>query len=89
MRPCTAFWLIAIERRRLSCKTRCSDAAACAGSVHVADVDCCFIKGKLEGQKANARTVAHLKTGKLLAGNNMKDFLCAATSFLSLNAFGG
>ncbi|GAQ91121.1 hypothetical protein KFL_007300070 [Klebsormidium nitens] len=46
-----------------ACETRCNAADACVGFVHVADVNCCFLKSKLEGQNANPSCVTHLKTG--------------------------
>ncbi|GAQ91122.1 hypothetical protein KFL_007300075 [Klebsormidium nitens] len=46
-----------------ACEARCNAAAGCAGFVHVADVNCCFLKGKLEAQSANTACVTHLKTG--------------------------
>ncbi|GAQ91120.1 hypothetical protein KFL_007300060 [Klebsormidium nitens] len=46
-----------------ACETRCDAAAGCAGFVHVADVNCCFLKGRMDSPTANTRTIAHLKTG--------------------------
>lgn len=55
------------------CETRCDAAAGCAGFVHVADNNCCFLKGNVDSPSANSRTIAHLKTGELLAGGSDQD----------------
>ncbi|GAQ90482.1 hypothetical protein KFL_006450030 [Klebsormidium nitens] len=54
---------IAYGENATSCEARCNAAAACAGYVHYADLNCCYIKSKLVNPTANARTVTHLKTG--------------------------
>ena len=57
-------WLKYGDTSATACETRCNAAAACVGFVHVADVNCCSLKSKLEGQSGNPRTVAHVRTGK-------------------------
>jgi hypothetical protein len=48
-----------------ACEARCNAAAVCAGFVHDAGRNCCYIKNTLANPTFNTTTATHLKTGEL------------------------